>query len=243
MSRFLQQLAEAELPVGKYVLALLLNCCFTAFCFSQEHLNQFRHLVESDVRAYYAELDHRVDRVRIEVKLPNRLTHSTCNTMAVSRIPAHATPIKKVRYEIRCEGTEKYRGYANIKVWTPVLVATRQLDVGDQIGTDEVTMMSTELSQLRTGFVTHPNQILGFEVKRKIRQHQAVTFPFLIAPTLVTRGEIATLQAGGNGFIASVKVEVLKNGRQGELIEVRNLSSNKILQARVIGKNLLKSEN
>ncbi|WP_334021405.1 flagellar basal body P-ring formation chaperone FlgA [Alteromonas sp. S015] len=243
MKRFLSRIAEVRLPRGKQISRTLLLWSISCFSAASSQSDIFEKLVISDVNSFFQKRGHAIEKVDVDVKLPHRLEQSSCTDMQVRRRSADTAPIKKVRYEIECEGETSYRGYANIKVWTPALVAKRQINVGEYISPSMLTSASTEISVLRGGFLTRASQIEGYRVKRKIKQHQAITFSYLSAPDLVVRGEIVTLQAEGTGFVASVKVEALEDGKLGESIKVRNLSSEKIIQAKVIGENLVKSEN
>ncbi len=243
MRSFLNWIAEVELPWGKSIITAIMLWCL-AFCSAAEnHKEKFENLVRADALSYYQSLGHSIDSIEITSKLPARLHASKCNDMHINRFPEKATPLKKVRYEIDCEDGQTHRGYAIIKLWTKAIVSTRQINVGESIDESVLTTRSIDISRLRGGFTTNLQEVVGYRVKRKIKQHQAITFMYLTAPDLVTKGEIVTLQAQGNGFVASTKAQSLQDGKLGERIKVRNLSSNKIIQAQVIGKNLLKSEN
>lgn len=243
MNQYSAARTEAQLPWGKALISLFVLCCQGAQATTKSPVEVFEEQVKFDVQNYYGEFNYPIDKIEIAAKLPTRLTKKGCNDMAIKRQPAHRAPIKKVRYNISCSsGDEVYRGHASVGVWMPIIVSQRQIEVGEHLTETMLARVSSDISELRGGFTLNKNQVLSYRVKRKIDQHQAINLSYLQAPKLVSRGNLVTLQAHGNGFVASVKVEALDDGILGEVIKVRNLSSNKIIQARVIGKNLLKSE-
>ncbi|HAA83692.1 MAG TPA: flagella basal body P-ring formation protein FlgA [Thermodesulfobacterium commune] len=60
---------------------------------------------------------------------------------------------------------------------------------------------------------------------------------FLNEPLLVKRGQEVLIIGKGRGFLVKTKGKALQDGRKGEVIKVRNLTSNKEVLGRVISTN------
>ncbi len=91
------------------------------------------------------------------------------------------------------------------------------------------------------GYFGRIEQVVGKTAKRRIRAGQTLTADLLDAPLWVRRGQSVTIVARQDGIEASTLGEALANGREGDVVRVRNRSSEKVIDAQVIGDGVVTS--
>lgn len=80
---------------------------------------------------------------------------------------------------------------------------------------DDIELKKKNISTAQGGYITDPDEIVGFTVKRRIRNLQVVIPSQLEQPVLVTRGQQVLMIAEQDGIEARMFGEALKNGRKG----------------------------
>ncbi|WP_050097843.1 flagellar basal body P-ring formation chaperone FlgA [Yersinia vastinensis] len=148
--------------------------------------------------------------------------------------------LSRLRYDICCPDGQGWELAVTVKpdIYLPVWVAKNTLERGKVVAPSDIELKKKNISTAQGGYITNPDDIVGFTVKRRIRGLQSVTATQLEQPVLVTRGQHVLMIAQQDGIEARMLGEALKNGRKGELIKVRNLSSKRTVSAIVddIGK-------
>ena len=71
-------------------------------------------------------------------------------------------------------------------------------------------------------------------VKRELRKNDIISRRYLENKQLVNKDEHILLQVNIANFSANVKAVALQDGQLGEIIKVKNLSSDKVVQGKVI---------
>ncbi|PFG57712.1 flagella basal body P-ring formation protein FlgA [Vibrio sp. ES.051] len=148
-------------------------------------------------------------------------------------------PVGNLKRSVSCDDmSSSWRINVTIKskLTLPVLVATTT------VGRDEVVTAKHVKLEIRTitrqdDFYTHPKQAIGLETSRRLRAGQVVDPSNLSAPPLIEKGNEVIVIATKNGFSASTKGVAFEDGAKGQQIEVKNLSSGKVIRAVVTGLN------
>ncbi|WP_057649020.1 flagellar basal body P-ring formation chaperone FlgA [Yersinia bercovieri] len=148
--------------------------------------------------------------------------------------------LSRLRYDISCSDGVGWEVAVTVKpdIYLPVWVAKKTLERGIVVAPSDIELKKKNIATTQGGYITNPDEILGFTVKRRIRPLQVVIPSQLEQPVLVTRGQQVLMIAEQDGIEAKMLGEALKNGRKGELIKVKNLSSKRTVTAMVddIGK-------
>ena len=125
----------------------------------------------------------------------------------------------------------------SIKVYRKILVSKQALPKGSILGNSNTYLQTSELSKLRSGYYTSLEQISGYQLKRAIRQNQAITPKIVSPPLLIRKNDEITISAGQDStVIVRVAGIAMQDGRQDQQIRVMNKTSGKVIRARVIGK-------
>ncbi|MBW5875505.1 flagellar basal body P-ring formation chaperone FlgA [Yersinia enterocolitica] len=173
--------------------------------------------------------------VKMNIFIPSEVSrYKVCNGGVRVAAPASGQrDISRLRYDISCPDAQGWEVSVTVKpdIYLPVWVAKNTLDHGKVVAPDDIELKKKNISTAQGGYITDPDEIIGLTVKRRIRGLQVVIPSQLEQPVLVTRGQQVLMIAEQDGIEARMLGEALKNGRKGELIKVRNLSSKRTVAA------------
>ncbi|EKN3945861.1 flagellar basal body P-ring formation chaperone FlgA [Yersinia enterocolitica] len=173
--------------------------------------------------------------VKMNIFIPSEVSrYKVCNGGVRVATPANGQrDISRLRYDISCPDAQGWEVSVTVKpdIYLPVWVAKNTLERGKVVAPDDIELKKKNISTAQGGYITDPDEIIGLTVKRRIRGLQVVIPSQLEQPVLVTRGQQVLMIAEQDGIEARMLGEALKNGRKGELIKVRNLSSKRTVTA------------
>ncbi|EPC7927116.1 flagellar basal body P-ring formation chaperone FlgA [Yersinia enterocolitica] len=173
--------------------------------------------------------------VKMNIFIPSEVSrYKVCNGGVRVAAPASGQrDISRLRYDISCPDALGWEVSVTVKpdIYLPVWVAKNTLDRGKVVAPDDIELKKKNISTAQGGYITDPDEIIGLTVKRRIRGLQVVIPSQLEQPVLVARGQQVLMIAEQDGIEARMLGEALKNGRKGELIKVRNLSSKRTVTA------------
>lgn len=138
---------------------------------------------------------------------------------------------------VSCRAPVEWRIYVPVVIaaFGDVLVTQRPLPRGHRLVAADVRLEKRELSVLRQGFFTDINKIELLETKRAIASGAALT-PDKVAPIkLVRNGEVVHLVSASSNVKVAARGKALNDGAVGHTVRVRNLSSGRVVEGRVIG--------
>jgi flagella basal body P-ring formation protein FlgA len=115
---------------------------------------------------------------------------------------------------------------------TEVLVAARPIARAQTISLDDVRIERRELPPGQEP-LREPAAAQGRRAVRNIAPGEPVLASLVIDPPLVRRGDIVQLTAEGRGVRAIARGEAKEDGKAGDVIRVRNLTSNREVYGQV----------
>ncbi len=153
-----------------------------------------------------------------------------------SKLTGHASFI------VNCSSPQQWKIYvaAHIDGQVNVLVARHPIPRGTALQNIELEFVLRRYSQLSHGYYGSANLLTNMEAKRNIKAGQVITPAIIKAQKLVLRGQHVTIVAQNGGLNLRVKGKALMDGQQGQTIKVSNLSSKKLIYARVISAGIVK---
>ena len=77
--------------------------------------------------------------------------------------------------------------------------------------------------------------LIGKAARGLIKPNEAVSMNLLVAPKMIKRGDSVTISLTAGSISLTAKGKALADARMGEMVQVQNSSSDKIVQARVTG--------
>lgn len=168
-----------------------------------------------------------------------RLTACSRPLRAFSAPGARATGATTIG--VRCEGEKPWTVYvqANVRLFGPVLVASRSLSKGSEVISSDVRIEQRDISGL-TGALGAPADAVGWIVRRPIDAGAVLTTASLEPARVVKRGDRVILVAGNAGLEVRMAGEALGDGAIGASVQVRNLLSKKVIQGTVAAAGLVR---
>lgn len=115
-----------------------------------------------------------------------------------------------------------------------IVTATRQLDRGDIVTTDDLTVSRVPARQVVLGAATAPDDLIGLAARRSIRPGAVLSNRDFEPPNLIERNETVTIVYRGRGLMLTARGKSLNNGAKGASVSVANLTSGRILTATVV---------
>lgn len=171
-----------------------------------------------------------------DVTLPPETSAFTpCPDKLKVATPPGKRQLWRLRYDVSCAGQEGWNLSVMVKtaVTLSVLTATRTLERGETLSAQDVALSPQDVTLLNGNYFRQPQEVEGQTVKRRIANAQIVTQALLDQPVMVSRGQSVLIIARQHGIEARTEGEALKNGRKGEIIRVRNNSSQRIIDVQV----------
>lgn len=143
--------------------------------------------------------------------------------------------LSRLRYDISCPAAPGWTLTVMVKatVKVPVVTSAQRLERGRIIGEGDIALSEQNVAQTTDRFFTQPQEVIGQTVKRRLNAGQIITTAALNQPVLIARGQQVMLIIQHHGIEASTMGEALQQGRKGEAIRVRNLSSQRIVDGLV----------
>ena len=136
---------------------------------------------------------------------------------------------------IRCHGLNAWTIYSTVLVreFRNVLIAGKQLDRNEVIGQEHLSTETRDISTLQQGYLSDPDEIINKQATRFITAGSVFYRMHFAEPTLIKRGERVNIQSGRPGLLITSSGEALMDGIKGQQIRVKNISSNRVIQATV----------
>lgn len=196
---------------------------------------QVLHAASADISQTAKNKNWQGYTVKMNIFIPSEVSrYKLCQSGIRVAAPAHGQrDISRLRYDISCPDGQGWEVSVTAKpdIYLPVWVAKSTLERGKLVAPDDIELKKKNISTAQGGYITDPDEIVGLTVKRRIRGLQVVIPSQLEQPILVTRGQQVLMIAEQDGIEARMPGEALKNGRKGELIKVKNLSSKRTVTA------------
>jgi flagella basal body P-ring formation protein FlgA len=121
----------------------------------------------------------------------------------------------------------------SIKGYQQVVVAARNIAASEVLTADSLRIERLEVGHL-TGYITDIGKVVGLVARRSIPAGLPINESILSKPIILKRGSGATIVAKSGNIIVLTSGLVLQDGCEGAIIRVKNLSSNKIVNAQVV---------
>jgi len=174
-------------------------------------------------------------------RLDNRLRLAACEQPLESFTPQGRSRMGKITVGIRCNGSHPWSMFVpvTVKVMTHVVVARSSLPRNSILGESDITLEQRDISRLHRGYLEDKKAVLGKKLRQRLRQHQVLTPSQLDTPHAIKRNNRVTIIASSRSLQIRMAGKALQNGSLGELIRVRNESSKKELDARIIAPGIV----
>jgi len=171
-------------------------------------------------------------------KIDSRLHLQTCDPQQIEVFNPHQKPLLgSITMGIRCrEESNHWTLYVPVKIaiMRQILVADRPLTKGVVIRATDLSMQQMDISQIKQGYLTDPDDVIGRICKQTINQGSALTMENVQKPVLIHKGEQVSINAITDALNVSMSGIALQDGQMNDIIRVKNNSSKRIIEAQVM---------
>ncbi len=121
-----------------------------------------------------------------------------------------------------------------------VAVAKVPLNRGNRITPD--LFSSSVMDALGSGAncVLSDARLNGYQVASSLKPGTMLKWSHLSKVTLVRKGQVVNVFASGKGIFVEMKGQAMEDGVEGSFVRIRNISSNREFQAKVLNENSVK---
>jgi flagella basal body P-ring formation protein FlgA len=204
-----------------------------ATCQAGEHQNHgdIKKAAELFLRQHLSQAD--VNKFEIHVhSMDRRLTLNQCDTPLEAFLPPGAKLHGKTTVGVRCNGPKPWKIFVPVKlaVYKSVVAVSRTIVKGEVLGPGDLTPVTKEISLAGQSFFRQPEQAVGFIAKRSIPEGKILTAHMVYAPRLVHRGQEVILLAETPQLEVRMKGKALSDGAKGDVIQVRNVRTKRVVE-------------
>jgi flagella basal body P-ring formation protein FlgA len=166
-----------------------------------------------------------------------RLRLAACDSDLTQSLESPAQPIGRVTVRVSCEGSTPWTVFipAQVRIFRPVAVLKNPLKRDSVIGPADIAMIEQDVGLLNRGYISDPEHAIGKKLTRPLQADQVLTPNILQVAESVRRGDQVVIAARSGGINVRMQGEALSGGTLGQQINVRNLSSQRVVRARVTG--------
>lgn len=138
---------------------------------------------------------------------------------------------------VRCLGLKPWKVFIpfRTKFMVDVVTANHPIPRGHIIEASDLGTEAHDISRLTSGYYKDPAELVGLLAKRPIGHNKVVTPNTVEQQDLVKRGEAVLIAAAQGALKIRMQGIALSNGAEGETIRVKNNSSQRIIEAIVVG--------
>lgn len=195
--------------------------------------------VSESLTSYIPDFSNSKLKIHFEPTL-NTLTFKVCDNLLTLK-PFKNAPLGREIVHVSCDSQKRWALYVPVQIsyQHTVLVTNSTVANGSVIKDSDLTMAVRDLGLLRQGYYLDTKDVVGFESRRQLNPGTVITSNILQPAKLIQRGDNVTIQASAGKLKVRMTGEAMIDGRKGQQITVKNLSSKRLIKAVVIAKGLV----
>ncbi|MGY4532395.1 flagella basal body P-ring formation protein FlgA [Pseudomonas sp. TE3786] len=170
-------------------------------------------------------------------RLDPRLQLQLCDEDLTTALESPAQPVGRVTVRVSCEGSTPWTVFvpAQVKLYRKVVIAIRPLKRATELSEADVALVERDVGLLTQGYLTDMSQVLGTKLTRGVMTDQVLAPVSIEQAEAIRKSDQVVISAKKGGINVRMPGEALSDGVVGEQIRVRNLSSQRVIRARVLG--------
>lgn len=178
----------------------------------------------------------------------------------LSALPQLAMPEGKVTWKVESRGNEDYLGETNfvlklynngvlfreepirarIEVLREFVISTKNMGRNHVVAAEDISLQKRWVRSIPLNSISDMNDVVGKSLCLSVRPNTEITGNMLKAVNAVTRGRIVQVVLDSGAINITTMGMAEEDGVEGSFVRVRNISSNKIIYARVVGESKVK---
>nr|WP_233638440.1 flagellar basal body P-ring formation chaperone FlgA [Citrobacter cronae] len=176
-------------------------------------------------------------RYTFNIYIPSAVSTSALCTSA-PQVTSSTSPemvLSRMNFVVSCPGSNGWQFNVAVRpdVSIPVVMPKSLIARDTVITADDLQLKKFNISNQREGLMTNIDEAIGLTSKRALQPGKPITRSELVLPVLVKRDQPVMIVSHMAGITASMPGVALKNGRKGDVIKIRNSSSQRIISGMV----------
>lgn len=131
----------------------------------------------------------------------------------------------------------KVKTWGHVEVWVSTVVSSKALSKGEILTKEELAFHKKPFTRLPSDAVFNEEEVIGKELKTSLRPGEVIRRSYLNEPLVIKRNQEVLIVAKSRNLLVKAKGKALQEGRLGDRIRVKNISSKKEIWGRVISPN------
>lgn len=168
--------------------------------------------------------------------LDSRIKLHKCTSPLLAFWPPGSQQLGNTSIGIQCMADKSWKLYLNAKIkqFNTVVTAKSFIARDSRITEAQLSYTKRDISSERQGYFTTHDLVIGKRSKRDINYGQLITAYDIEAAKVIKRGSEIRIMAADPQFSISMKGKALADGAVNDWIKVKNLSSSRVIEAKVI---------
>lgn len=174
-------------------------------------------------------------------KLDARLKLRACQVPIESGQLGNQKQMGRVMVEVRCNDDKpwKVRIPLMVSVYVPVAVASKPLSRKQHISRSDIIFEDRDISKINRGYYSNIDDIIGRVTRNQIRAGVVINPGQIRPPYLVLRGQTVRIIVKTPSYQVAMDGTALSDGAQGEVIKVKNIRSEKVVEGLVTARGIV----
>ncbi|EGO64074.1 flagellar basal body P-ring formation chaperone FlgA [Acetonema longum] len=126
-----------------------------------------------------------------------------------------------------------------VRRFAPIVVTVRPIKAHEVLTAEKLQLERRDVGRLTADYITDMEKVIGLEVKRTLMTGTVLTASLLNQPVQVKRNSPVTIVGRVAGIEITAAGVALQDGRNGQVIQVRNQSSQRVVAAKVISAGMV----
>ena len=197
---------------------------------------QTHESIYESVKSYVAQNINTTAEYEINIApLSDRLNLALCNE-PLQLFSTKLMSSGRSTVNVRCNLGKKWAIFVSVTI-TPfdsVVILTQPLQRGELVTQTALAIVRRDVSQLRGNYLTNIESVLNKTTTRTLVAGSVVSKKDFIEPKLVKRGDNVVISKNTLGIEIKMNGVAQSDGIRGQIIRVKNQSSNRVINAIVI---------
>jgi flagella basal body P-ring formation protein FlgA len=121
-----------------------------------------------------------------------------------------------------------------VKSYQDVLVLSKPVRRNEVIRAEHLVTKTRDIASLQQGYLLDPVEVINKQAARNLAAGSVLNKLSYEELTLIKRGERVNIQSGKDGLQISAAGTAMTDGAKGERIKVKNITSQRVIQAVVV---------
>lgn len=174
-------------------------------------------------------------RYKLDIFIPTSVTAlAECGSaLKVSGGPGSVNKLRRFNYDVACGGSRGWHIDVAVRpeIYVPVVMVNDEVRRGEVLHAQQLVLKKYNICNQRGDFFVDTDEVAGMMSRKTLRPGKPVMASQLDLPLLVQRDEAVTIVSRMEGVTAQAEGIAMKKGHKGEVIKVRNTSSDRIISA------------